>query len=74
MVNIDGVGSTLTSEGLQLNPDNLKSNIISQEYKLTDLSSYFVKDILKVLEDTDKKGKTKLKEIRRKMYGFLKKI
>jgi len=39
--------------------------------KLTDVSKYFVKDILDILESSDKKGKTKLKEIRSKMYGYL---
>jgi hypothetical protein len=40
--------------------------------QLTNVSKYFVKDILSILESTDKKGKTKLKEIRRKMYDYLK--
>lgn len=40
--------------------------------QLTNVSKYFVKDILSILESNDKKGKTKLKEIRRKMYDYLK--
>lgn len=40
--------------------------------QLKDLDKYFVKDILNILDSTDMKGKTKLKEIRRKMYAYLK--
>ena len=53
---------------------NISSNKVSVETpntQLNNLSKYFVKDILNILESTDKKGKTKLKEIRRKMYGYL---
>ena len=56
---------------------NLKSNVVSVDSpktKLNNLSEYFVKDILNILESKDKKGKTKLKEIRSKMYGYLKRF
>lgn len=53
---------------------DINTNIVSVEApktQLNNLSKYFVKDILSILESTDKKGKTKLNEIRRKMYGYL---
>lgn len=40
--------------------------------QLKDLDKYFVKDVLNILDSTDMKGKTKLKEIRRKIYEYLK--
>jgi len=49
-----------------------KSAQIQITTKLTDISKYFVKDILNILDSSDKKGKTKLKEIRNKMYEYLK--
>ena len=72
MVNMDDSG-TIISTGLNKN-SNKNIVLCSPKYQLNNLSKYFVKDILNVLESTDKKGKTKLKEIRSKMYGYLKRI
>ena len=49
------------------------TNIQVDERKplLNNLSKYFVKDILNILE-SPMKGSKKLKEVRRRMYGYLK--
>ncbi len=47
-------------------------NVEVQKPQLTDISKYFVKDILNILEDSSMKGKTKLKQVRKRMYEYLK--
>ena len=67
MVNTDDKNAT----GAGINSQQNKVSIEASKTQLNNLSKYFVKDILSILESTDKKGKTKLKEIRKKMYGYL---
>jgi len=70
MVNTDDKNATAADLGVR---KSAQVNITEKQV-LTDVSKYFVKDILNILESPDKKGKTKLKEIRSKMYGYLKKL
>lgn len=67
MVNTDDKNATYGGTDLNTN----KVSVETPKTQLNNLSKYFVKDILSILESTDKKGKTKLNEIRRKMYGYL---
>ena len=68
MVNTDDKNATGASIGDKqevISVDTLKP-------QLTDVSKYFVKDILNILEDSSTKGKTKLKQVRKRMYEYLK--
>lgn len=51
-------------------PSNRKTILVETKESVNKIDKFFVKDILNILESKEMKGKTKLKEIRRKIYGL----
>jgi len=72
MVNTEDKNATAASINEDLLTDKESVGVLTSEPVIKDIGKYFVKDILNILEKPTMKGKTKLKEIRRKMYGYLK--
>jgi len=70
MVNKDDQNST-RADSVVRRSATLNVTTVSQ---MKDLDKYFVKNILDILDSPDKKGKTKLKEIRSNVLDYLKKF
>jgi len=67
--NPNATAAVLLNEG---DNENEKATNFVFRPKPPNLNKYFIKDVLNILDSSDKKGKTKLKEIRRCMFKYLK--
>jgi len=70
MVNTDDPNATDAVSGVRRSA-TLNITEVSQ---MKDIDKYFISNILDILDSTDKKGKTKLKEIRRSVLDYLKRF
>jgi len=70
MVNTDDPNATDAVSGVRRSA-TLNVTTVSQ---MKDIDKYFVKNILDILDSPDKKGKTKLKEVRSSVLDYLKKF